>query len=520
MTNIADARDIGSSGIMKGKLYHARELNVVSAVISISGIIFQLLLASNMSYLLGNAIVQYSVTIGLFLCGMGVGSYLSRYIGDKHLYTRFIAVQLIIALVGGSSVFLLFTAYAYTDFYRPLAYLLILLIGTNVGCELPILVRMVTEIMHSLKDGAANILAWDYIGSLIGSLLVPFLIIPFFGYVRGAFTIGFLNLCVAVFIFWRYYHKITNKTILGFITVAIALILLGGIVTGDALSFSMEQKLYKDYIIKSFDTQYQKVTLTKNDKDLRLYLNGNLQFSSLDEYRYHEPLVHIPAAVTPRRNHVLVLGGGDGMAVRELLKYEDVKDITLVDLDKALVEFCREEPLIARINNKSLESPKVKIINQDAYKYLENNQTLYNIIIVDLPDPNNESLNKLYTLEFYTLIKDHLAPGGTVSIQSTSPVFAPKVFWTIVNTVEAVGLEVFPYHADVPSFGNWGFTLAANYDIKPGKIDIQTDTKYLNNQIIPGMFTFARDEKVDTDAVNTLLKPVILPMYMDAWQNY
>jgi len=520
MDMTAGARTGGSSGLVNRDLYHARELNMVSAVISISGIIFQLLLAANMSYLLGNAIVQYSVTIGLFLSGMGAGSHLSRYIGDQHLYTRFMAVQLTVALVGGSSVFLLFAAYAYTGWYRPLAYLIILVIGTNVGCELPILVRMVTRILHSLKDGAADVLAWDYVGSLLGSLLVPFLIVPFLGYVRGAFAIGFLNLCVAVFVYYRFRDKITRKKVMGIAAVLVTLVLGSGLVAGDSLSFSMEQKLYRDYIIKAFDTQYQRVTLTKNGGDLRLYLNGNLQFSSVDEYRYHEALVHIPASLAPRRSHVLVLGGGDGLAVRELLKYKDIKDITLVDLDKEVVDFCREEPSIARLNQHSLDNPKVTIINEDAYRYLAETPGRYNLIIADLPDPNDESLNKLYTLEFYNLLKNHLAPGGYASIQSTSPVFAPEVFWTIVNTVEATGMEVLPYHADVPSFGDWGFTLAANHDIDAGEIDFQVETRYLNREIIPGMFAFARDEKVETEEVNTLLKPVILPMYMEAWREY
>lgn len=504
----------------RSKIYSTKELNMVSAVVSVSGIIFQLMLAANMSYLLGNAVMQYSITIGLFLSGMGIGSYLSRYIEDLYLYTRFIIIQLTIALIGGSCILLLFIFYAYTSWYQPLAYLIILLIGANIGCEAPILVRMATGILRSVREGTSDILAWDYVGSLLGSLMVPFIIIPFLGYVRGAFAIGLLNWIVACFIFYRFRDKVQGGPLLQTALVASAFVLFSGIAAGDQLAFGMEQRLYRDYIIKKIETHYQKIIVTKNSDDLRLYINGNLQFSSWDEYRYHEALVHIPVNLAVRLDNVLILGGGDGLAARELLKYEEIKQITLVDLDPEMVDFCRTYPEIKKLNQGSLDNPRVKVINQDAYKFMEQDNLKYDIIIADLPDPNDESLNKLYTLEFYNLVKNHLAPGGIAAIQSTSPLFAPEVFWTIVHTVAATGLEVRPYHVDVPSLGDWGFTLAADHPVDVAKIKIETSTRYLNNEVIPGLFQFGRDEQLKPEAINTLLKPVLIPMYEKAWQNY
>lgn len=504
----------------KSNVYSTKELNMVSAIVSISGIIFQLMLAANMSYLLGNAVVQYSITIGLFLSGMGIGSYLSRFIDDIYLYTRFIIIQLTIAIIGGSCILLLFVFYAYTSWYQPLAYIIILLIGINIGCEAPILVRMATDILRSVREGTSDILAWDYMGSLLGSLMVPFLIIPFLGYVRGAFVIGLFNWVVACFIFYRFRNRIHGVPFLKIAMVATAFLLLSGIAVGDQVAFGMEQRLYRDHIIKKIDTPYQKIIVTKDRNDLRLYINGNLQFSSWDEYRYHETLVHIPMSMAEKHENILILGGGDGLAVREILKYEDVGQITLVDLDPEMVNFCRTYTEIKKLNQGSLEDPRVKVINMDAYKFLEESKQRYDVIIVDLPDPNDESLNKLYTLEFYNLLKAHLALRGYAVIQSTSPLFAPEVFWTIVNTVAATGLEVKPYHVDVPSFGDWGFTLASNQFIDLQKIIINKQTRYLNDEVVQSLFKFGQDEKMESKSINTLLKPVLIPMYEKAWCNY
>ncbi len=499
----------------------ARELNVVSAMVSISGIVFQLLLAANMSYLLGNAVLQYSVTIGLFLSGMGIGSYISKYITDRYIYTWFAGNQLVIAFIGGSSTFLLFTLYAYSGFYQLAAYMIILLLGTCVGTELPVLLRMVTGIIGSLKEGSSEVLAWDYLGSLFGSIAVPLVVVPYLGYVRGAFVIGMLNLGIALFIIIRFREHIEKAAGLRLAAFIVSLALLTGISYGDRLAFSMEQKLYRDRIIKTIQTEYQRLTLTKSKEDVRLFIDGNLQFSSTDEYRYHEALVHVPAGFPGPRGRALILGGGDGLAVRELLKYKDVEQITLVDLDPKMVKFAREEPLIRELNEGSLDNQRVEIVYEDAYKFLENNQTLYDLILIDLPDPNNESLNKLYTLEFYALVKNHLRPGGKAALQATSPVFAREVYWTIVNTVRAAGLRALPYHVDIPSFGNWGFVLASENPLDPGDWKLNADTRYLVPGMLNSLTAFGEDEgPVEEEQVNTLLKPVVINQYLEAWRNY
>jgi spermidine synthase len=490
-------------------------------VIAICGIIYELIIGAISSYLLGDSVKQYSITIGLFMSAMGIGSYLTKYF-KRNLFDVFVTIELIIGLVGGLSAIMLFGAYGFTDFYYFVMYFTIITIGILVGLEIPIITRIIEEKENNLRLTIANVLSFDYIGALLGSLAFPLILLPQLGEIRTSFFIGFINIGVANLIIYKYKHLIKNLKPMKFCALVFALIIIFGFILGDHAAKTIEDSFYRDKIIYREQTKYQKIVVTKHRDDLRLFLNGNIQFSSLDEYRYHEALVHPAMSLASKHEDILVLGGGDGLAIREILKYNGVDNITLVDLDPAMTSFCSTQPLIKALNKNSLKNKKVSIINQDAYKYLENTKKKFDVIIVDLPDPNNESLNKLYSNLFYRLIYNHMTEGGMVSIQSTSPYFANEAYWCIRKTVESEGFFTSGYHLNIPSFGDWGFTLASNKSFSKEDINITIPTQYLNREIAKGIFYFAKDENTSKDKVkiNSLTNPVLIQYYQKAWTTY
>lgn len=256
--------------------------------------------------------------------------------------------------------------------------------------------------------------------------------------------------------------------------------------------------------------------LTRHRDDLRLFINGNIQFSSKDEYRYHEALVHLAMTKAAKRENVLILGGGDGLAAREILKYDEVQKITLVDLDKEIIRICQENELIANLNDHSLSNAKMNVVVDDAYKFLVENQFKYDVIIVDLPDPNNEALNKLYTNVFYRLCKQAMTNLGVMVVQSTSPYFATEAFWCIHQTIASEGFHVLPYHLEVPSFGDWGFNLATFQEVDT-QFKFNVSTKFLTEEKCQTIFSFAKDEKPNQELkINTLSNPILMKYYGDA----
>lgn len=195
--------------------------------------------------------------------------------------------------------------------------------------------------------------------------------------------------------------------------------------------------------------------------DIRMYLNEQLQFSSLDERIYHEAFVHIPFALTRKHNRVLILGGGDGLALREVLKYEDVLHVDLVDLDELVLDISRNIPELAKINNRAFFDKRVHVFAEDALKYVHRNKQEYDLIIVDFPDPSVELLANLYTVEFYQQLYDSLSIEGMIVCQANAIDETPIVFWSIGKTFEAAKFYTDAYHTVIPSFGDWGFQLAA-----------------------------------------------------------
>ncbi len=490
---------------------------LTTLIISACSICYELIISAVSSYLLGNSLLQYSVTIGLYMSALGLGSYLSRFI-HKNLFNSLVKIELVIGIVGGFSAVTLFFANLYIELYSVVMYIEIIVIGTLAGAEIPLLTRIIESDEQNLKLTLSSIFSFDYIGALIGSIAFPLLLMPKLGYLGTAFLCGFFNIVAASLIIWQYKQEIKNVRFYKIISFSLALIMLFSMIFANNISFTLENKLYRDDVILNKQTLYQKIVLTKHKDDTRLYINGNCQFSSLDEYRYHEALVHLPISKLKHKNNILILGGGDGLAAREVLKY-DIQSIDLVDLDGELVKICTENPQIASINNNSLQSEKVHIIIDDAYEYLKNNEKHYDLIIVDLPDPNSEVLNKLYSNIFYRLCKNSLEQDGILVTQSTSPYYASKAFWCIHKTIASEGFYVQPYHLEVPAFGDWGFNLASVNPLD-NNYQITVETRYLTAENIPALFVFGKDEIIKEVEVNRMTKPVLMEYYNDAVANW
>lgn len=494
-----------------------RLLMLTTLIISGCSICYELIISAVSSYLLGDSTLQYSVTIGLYMSAMGLGSFISKYM-KKNLFHWFVLIEIGVGVMGGISALILFFANLYLEQYQLVMYGEIIIIGTFVGVEIPLLTRIIEGDAENLRITLSSIFSFDYIGGLLGSIVFPLLLLPQLGYFATAFLTGSMNILAAILIVFKYSDRIRKPEIFKGITIVIFVFMMWGALFSENISKYIEGGLYRDRIILSEQTQYQHIVLTRHKDDLRLFIDGNVQFCSLDEYRYHEALVHIPMAQAAKKDRVLILGGGDGMAVRELLKYEGTQ-ITLVDLDPEMIRICSENKIIAELNENSLKSDRLNIVNDDAYRYLEENEEAYDVIIVDLPDPNNESLNKLYTNIFYRLCQNSLTEDGILAVQSTSPYYATKAFWCIGKTLESEGFFVKPYHLQVPAFGDWGFHLASKKELGDN-YNITVETKYLSKDNVDALFSFGKDEIAEDVEINSLSKPVLIQYYSEAVKNW
>jgi spermidine synthase len=485
-------------------------------IIASCGLVYELIAGTLASYLLGDSVTQFSLVIGAYLFSMGVGSFLSRYIA-RGLIAKFIRIELMVGLIGGYSAVISFLIFSQIGALRLVLFLFVVIIGILVGLEIPLLLRILREKLP-FAELVAQVLTFDYLGALIASILFPVLLAPRLGLVRTSLMFGLLNAIVATATLWlfrsQFLHYRWSQAQCGLV-----ILLLGmGMIKADVITTFAEEGLYADEIVFAKSSPYQRIILTRWKDDLRLFLSSHLQFSSRDEYRYHEALVHpgLQSLATPRR--VLVLGGGDGLAVREILRYPAVETITLVDLDPEMTRLFQTNAILTRLNENALNSPKVKIINSDAFIWLEQNSDFFDFAVVDFPDPTNHSLGKLYTSAFYRLLAKHLSENGLAVVQSTSPLFARQSYWCIVKTIESVGLHTTPYHAYVPSFGEWGFVLASRQPFKapdrylPG-------LRFLNPESASMLFKFPQDMLPVETEINRLNNQVLVQYYESEWHQ-
>jgi spermidine synthase len=485
-------------------------------LISACGLIYELIAGTLASYLVGDSVFQFSTIIGSYLFAMGIGSALSRYI-HRGLVHRFIWIELMVGLIGGFSSALLFLAFAYTQAFGLLMYSLVTVIGVLVGLEIPLLMRIVRD-RFDFRDTIAHVLTFDYIGALGASLLFPIILVPKLGLVRSAMMFGVINAAVALWSTFLFAPQLSAKRMLRALSVIVLVALCTGMVNARRITAAAEDNIYADEIIFARDTRYQHIVLTRFKDDLRLFLNSHLQFSSRDEYRYHEALVHPGLSAIPVPRHVLVLGGGDGLAIREILKYPQIESITLVDLDPEMTRIFSTNPMLTALNKKSFLDPKVHVINADAFPWIDQTNDSFDFIVIDFPDPTNYSLGKLYTTAFYRAVERHLSDQGFLVVQSTSPMFARDSFWCIAETLKQTGLKTYPYHVYVPSFGEWGFVLAGAHEFQP-PTSLPEGLRFLSVSTLPTLFQFPPDMAPMQVPSNHLNDQVLVRMYDNDWKD-
>lgn len=486
-------------------------------VIAACGLVYELIAAAASTYLLGDSVTQFSLVIGVYLASMGVGSYLSKHVSGG-IIVRFIDIELMIAVIGGFSASVMFLSFAYAGpGFRVVLYGIVVLVGILVGLEIPLVMRILRERL-GFKDLVAQVLTFDYLGALGVSIAFPLLLAPRLGLIRTAFLFGLMNALVAVWAVWLFRARIPAPAWVAARCVLVVAILAGGFVYADHLTKATEDRLYSDQIVHAESSKAQRIVVTRWREDLRLYLNGNLQFSSLDEYRYHESMVHPALATMPWARRALVLGGGDGMALREILKYPNIEQVTLVDLDPAITKLFSEAPALRQLNGDALNSPKVKVVNADAFIWLENSRDSFDFVAIDFPDPSNHSLGKLYTTAFYSLLKRRLSARGVAVVQSTSPLYARKSFWCVVTTLEEAGFETTPYHALVPSFGEWGFIIASQEPYVPPQ-KYPFELRFLVPEIHGALFTFPKDMARVPTEVNRLNNHALVRYFESEWRR-
>ncbi len=457
---------------------------------------------------------------------MGLGSRLSKSFNSNIIF-YFVITELILSVLVSFSAIASYLIYGFTSVSWVIIYLLSIIIGLLIGLEIPFATRINNE-FEELRLNISNILEKDYYGSLLGGLFFAFIGLPYLGLTYTPFVLGFINLIVSFWLFYVLRHEISSRLrrLVSVLYVIVFAVILGGLFFAKPLVLFGEQAKYKDKIVFSEQTKYQKIVITEWKNWHSLYINGNQQLSTFDEFLYHEPMVHTTIGITKKRNNILILGGGDGCIIRELLKYEDIGHITLVDLDEKMLRLGREHPIFKTLNKGALNDVKVNTIVADAFTYLEDSKTVYDAILVDLPDPNNVDLNKLYTKEFYRLCYNSLDAKGTFITQSGSPYYATKAFYCIDKTLKNSGFYTLPLHNQILTLGEWSWIIGKKEPISPkvlSKINLtRLDLKWLNNNSMSALSSFGKP-LVDTTGIkiNTIFNPKLYLYYKEGnWELF
>ncbi|MCF8365263.1 MAG: polyamine aminopropyltransferase [Bacteroidales bacterium] len=507
-------------------------LKVALFATGLSGIVAEYILATLASYFLGDSIVQWALIISLMLFFMGVGSRITQYI-KKNIFTTFIFIEFTLSLFVSFSALLAYSTAAFSIYAGVMIYFMSMVTGLLIGMELPLAVRL-NESFEELRVNISSILEKDYYGSLLGGLFFAFVGLPYLGLTYSPFLLGFVNLAVAIAMLNLFPTILKTKTRIRINIVAalVLAIILTGTFNARQIIFFGEQNKYKDKVIYSAQTRYQKIVITEWRNDHWLYLNGNLQLSTYDEALYHEVLVHPAMALSKTPAQILILGGGDGCAAREILKYPGVKNITLVDLDPAMTDLAKTHPVLVEANDSALFHPKLKIINLDGYKFLEDTRQYFDLIIIDLPDPRNVELSRLYSREFYTMCRKQLRLHGVLITQAGSPYYAAESFRCILKTIEAAGFSAIPLHNQILTMGEWGWVLGVNDSIPDEQIKSElflasfdrVETRWMNNEAMYLITSFGKDFFIDPNdsiKINKIHDPVLYRYFLKgSWDLY
>lgn len=509
-------------------------LKIALFATGLSGIVAEYILSTLATYFLGDSILQWTLVVSFMLFAMGLGSHLSQYFKGRLLET-FIIIEFTLSILVSFSAIFVYTVHAYTEYNGIFIYGLAILVGMMIGLEIPIVTRLNQE-YQSLRVNIASVMEQDYFGSLLGGLFFAFVALPYVGMTYTPFILGAVNFTVAILLYFRLKNLVQTQWqfrlnfMMGFVFLAITV----GSIYAKPIIIHGEQKKYKDKIIYEYQSRYQKLVITQWKNHYWLFINGNQQLSTLDEEMYHEPLVHPVMSLVPKPQKVLVLGGGDGAAVREILKYPEVQDITLVDLDPAMTKLAKTHPVLLQLNDSSFYSPKLKIKNMDAFIYMDQTEKFFDVIIIDLPDPRTVELGKLFSKEFYQLCKRHLRPNGLIIAQSGSPYYSTRAFECIDKTMAAAGFGTTKIHNQILTLGEWGWVIGArDQSSKKLKEDLRKlnfkhiDTKWINKESMLLMTSFGKEKYFKTKIpdstvqVNTIHNPVLYRYYLQGnWELY
>ena len=504
-----------SSGILKFSLLAT----------GIAGVVAEYILATLASYFLPDATVQWTMIISIMLFSMGIGSRLSKYLVND-LLDKFVFIEFALSLLVSFSASIVFVSAGRTIYFGIIIYALSIMIGLLIGMEIPLVTR-INERYEELRLNIANVMSWDYIGSLFGGIFFVFIGMPYLGMDYTPFTLGLLNFLVASVIVFRLGDSLKHKKLLkvAFVLV-LAIISLGSYFSKEIIMFG-EQKNYKDKIVHVSQSRYQKIVITEKEGYFWLFINGNQQLSSFDEWLYHEPLVHPAMQIVGTKKDILIMGGGDGCAVKEVLKYKEVESITVVDLDSTMINLSRKHPALLAMNQGSFEDEKVQIHYQDAFLFNEHTDKKYDLIIVDLPDPRAIDINKLYTRQFYEKLHKLLTASGILITQAGSPYFATKAFYCIEKTFQSAGFNTLPLHNQVLTMGEWGWIIGSKQLSKKqmkhklAHADLSNlNLRWMTNSSLQLVCSFGKPLG-DTSGiqVNTLSHPVLPSYYINGNWN-
>jgi len=531
-----------------------------------SGLVNEYVLATLTTYILGNSIEQFSIVIASMMFMMGVSGLVQHKMSDENLVEKFMAVEVVMAWMGGFAPLVIYGAYGYMqNHFEFVHYFFVLGIGFLIGFEIPIVMRIVEKNKIGLKTNLTIVYAMDYIGAFIGAIIWIKYLLKFHPLTEISFIVAGFNFIVAVFaiLYFVYIGEIKRRFLSITVLALTAATLVWGFSENRDLSDLFEQRFYDDPIVHRETTKYQHLVLTENTGtgDVRLYINGNTQFSSLDEDRYHDFLVHPAVTLAKKTKHILVLGGGDGLALRELRKYPDIQTITLVDLDPDMVHMAANHPIMRKLNNNAFDDSRihtqkaggvvetnvkaillqedssfdkgteagwvasVSVFTLDADQFIKNIEThIWDVVLIDFPDPSSIELSKLYSKQFYLKLAKNLNKDALIAIQSTSPYHAKEAFLTIGNTLRAAGFKALPYRQNVPSFGDWGFYLAwkgenSQQEMKDkirgiGRFDV--NTRFITTELLAASLAFGKGElESNTHCVNSIMQPCLVKQYTD-----
>ena len=537
-------------------------LGVLMFLLGGCGLAYEYTLSKIASDLLGNSVQQWATMIATMLFAMGMGADFQKHTPVDRLTDRLISTQVLLAVLGGFGPLIMIHGFALLpQLYIVIQYTLAFTVGLLIGYEIPLVMRINEETEPDMRFNLAQVLKMDYVGALVGALLWTFLLVRYLSIDRISFVLGLVTIASSVLCYFLYRRRLARPRARVLEIFGGAVLVIAGLIIGRDLTLKAEQFLYRDPIVTSLTSPFQHIILTKNRSgNLRCYINGHLQFNEADEHIYHENLVHPAMHLAKRKEQVLILGGGDGLALREVLKYPEVRAVTVVDLDPMMTELASTDPHLIRMNGGSMTDPRVTrraasgvsqgdafrnsqtsqyeafptsvhvtatlhVVNLDAAEFVKSVDQHYDVVIMDFPDPNSPDLAKLYGRPFYDHLEKMLNPGAVIVQQSGGCFQAKEAFLCIGRTLKAAGFDAVPFHDNVPSFGEWGWWIATagrtGAETRASLAALQKleiPTRYLTPELVAASIAFGKNQ-LDSrhQDFTSLTEPRVYHYHLQGW---